>query len=62
MTEFTIDDGVRAIILAVGLGIAINGITKESCQTKTETGQKEITKEYVQKQDSIINYQTQKQR
>lgn len=62
MTEFTIDDGVRVIMLAAGLYIAINGIVKESNQTKTNPGQKEITKEYVQKQDSIINYQTQNQR
>jgi hypothetical protein len=62
MTEFTMDDAVRTIILAAGLGIAFHGIIKESDQTKTNPVQKEFTKEYVQKQDSIINYQTQNQR
>ena len=62
MTEFTMDDAVRAVIVAAGLGIAVNGIIKESNQPKNNSGQKEITKEYVQKQYSIINYQTQNQR
>ena len=62
MNEFTIDDAVRAILLTAGLVIAFNGIIKESNKTKANPVQKEFSKEYVQRQDSIINYQTQNQR
>ena len=55
------DDAVHALILGAGLAIAITGM-KQDIDQKKQNNTTEIKAQYVQKQDSIINYQTQNQR